>query len=1074
MADAKPDLNLLNGLIRAFLNHRVAPNLIAIIMSIAGLVALTRMNTQFFPTTEIPTISVSILWPGANAEEISEGVLDLVEPEIRFIDGIDKVTSYAVEGLVRITLEFKEGTDMQKALSDVESNMSTIRTLPQEIERPVITRVQLYETVGLVAVSGPFEEGILQDAAKQLRDKLLDAGIDRVTLGGKRDREIWVEIPSTIMQQLDFTGQDIADRIGLISQNIPLGNLEGGTEKQLRALGRQVTADGVASIELKAFENGQKILVRDVAVVKEAYEENAIRQFRDGEKAIILTVQRAVTGDTLKSMRAMLETVEAYRAQAPPTLNIQPFDIRAKIVDQRIQMLSSNALQGFALVVLVLLVFLSARVAFWVALGVPIALLATFAFMLATGQTINAVSLVALILVLGIIVDDAIVVAEEAVTRSERGEAPLEAAGGAATRMVLPVIASTSTTQAAFLPMLLITGVIGQILAAIPMVVIVSLMASLIECFLTLPSHLMHSLRGSARRARRKASRLGQLGRTMRQGFDRGLDRLRKGPVAWLIGLAYRWRYVTVALSVAGLIASVALLSGGRVSFTFFPVPEPETVYASVTFTPGLPEPQRIAALTQIEASAMAAERTLLERRRGDPAAGETAGAEDRLIMMSYVTLGQMNLNRGENLAQVEVELTPGEERSVRTREFIATWQKALPSIVGIDGVAILGRRVGPPGFDIDVRLTGANLDQLKRAALDLRDVLNGYSGLVGLDDDLPFGKAEVILELTPRGQALGFTTESVARQVRAAYQGAIAVRFARIDEEVTIRVRVSEADRGRGLEGLATLNLRTPAGGDVNLSEVVRVVEKQAFSVVQRFDGKLAVSVQANVDSATTTADEVLQSLRAGPLMAIEEKYGITSTFEGRAETQRETFADLRIGAILALALIYFILVFVFQRWMQPLLVMAIIPFGFIGMVVGHYAMGFNLALFSLVGLLGLSGIMVNGAIVMVDRMNERMDLGETLDEAAQGAAVDRFRALLLTTLTTIGGMSPLMFEKSLQAQFLIPIAITLTWGLGFATLLLLFLLPSLAGIGQDFRRLLQVLKQFLIGSRDEGLPAS
>ena len=1071
MAKDTPDLNLLNALIRAFINHRVAPNLIAIIMSIAGLVALTRMNTQFFPTTEIPTISISIIWPGASAEEISEGILDLVEPEIRFIDGIDKVNSYAVEGLVRITLEFKEGADMQKALSDVESNMSTIRTLPQDIERPVITRVQLYETVGLVAISGPFEEGVLQDAAKQLRDKLLDAGIDRVNLGGKRNQEIWVEIPSALMQQLDLTGQDIADRIGVINQNIPLGNLEGDTEKQLRALGRQVTADGVSSIELRAFENGQKILVRDVAIVKEAYEENSIRQFRNGEQAIILTVQRAVSGDTLQSMRALLDTVDAFKAQAPPTLNIQPFDIRAKIVDQRIRMLSTNALQGFALVVLVLLVFLSARVAFWVAIGVPVALLATFAFMLATGQTINAVSLVALILVLGIIVDDAIVVAEEAVTRSERGFPPREAAADAATRMVLPVIASTTTTQAAFLPMLLITGVIGQILAAIPMVVIVSLLASLIECFLTLPSHLMHSLAGAARRAGRQTSRFGQLSLSARRWFDRGLDRLRKGPVAWLIGLAFRWRYVTAAASVAALIAAVGLLAGGRVSFTFFPVPEPETVYANITFTPGLPEERRIEALSRIEASAMETERMLLSSGR-TPATGDDAeGAGEKLIMMSYVTLGQMNNNRGENLAQVEIELTPGEERSVRTRDFIAAWQKTLPSIVGIDGMAILGRRVGPPGFDIDVRLTGANLDQLKRAALDLREKLAGYSGLIGLDDDLPFGKAEVILELTPRGQALGLTTESVARQVRAAYQGAIAVRFARIDEEVTIRVRAAEADRDRGLEGLATLNLRTPSGGNVNLSEVVRVVEKQAFSVVQRFDGKLAVSVQANVDSATTTADEVLDSLRAGPLPALEAKYGITYSFEGRAETQRETFADLRIGAILALVLIYFILVFVFQRWLQPLLVMTIIPFGFIGMVVGHYAMGFNLALFSLVGLLGLAGIMVNGAIVMVDRMNERMSDGEPLEEAAQGAAVDRFRALLLTTLTTIGGMSPLMFEKSLQAQFLIPIAITLTWGLGFATLLLLFLLPALVGIGQDLKHVLAAYKTLLTGKPSDEL---
>ncbi len=1053
MTERATSLNPVSALIRAFLNHRVAPNLIAIVMALAGLVALSRLNTQFFPTTEIPTVSINIAWPGASAQEIAEGILETVEPEVRFLDGIDKVTSYAVEGLVRITLEFKEGTDMQKALSDVESSLATISTLPADSERPVVSRAQLYETVGMVALHGPFAESALQDAAKALRDRLLGAGIDRVTLSGKRDREIWVELPSAALQQLNLSARDVSDRIAVVSQNTPLGNLEGGTEKQLRARGRTTTADGVATIEVKAYETGQKILVRDIAVVKESYEEGAVRHFRGNDQAIVLNVQRAVTGDTLRSMRSMLETVDQFRATQPKTLAIETFDIRSKIVDQRIRMLTDNALQGFVIVVGVLLLFLNVRIAFWVAIGVPISLLATFAFMLASGQTINAVSLVALILVLGIIVDDAIVVGEEAVTRFEQGASPREAAGSAASRMVLPVLASTLTTQAAFLPMLLITGVIGQILAAIPMVVVVALLASTIECFLTLPSHLMHAMHGMQRRAGNTASRLRAIGKGIRSGIDRGFFWLRGGPVAWLVQLAYRWRYVTVACSLASFIATIGLISGGRVAFTFFPVPEPETVFANITFTPGLPEDARIAALVRIEASARSAEQAL------------GTSADKPLILMTYTTLGQQDMSRGENLARVEVELSPGEQRDIRTARFVETWRRQLPQIVGIDNVSVLGRRTGPPGFDVDVRLTGSTIDQLKRAALDLRATLEGYQGLLGLDDDLPFGKAEVIIELTPRGQALGFSTEQVARQVRSAYQGAIAVRFARGDEEVTIRVRADPADRSRGLEGLLALNLRSSTGENVRLSEVVRIIEEQAFSVVQRYDGKLAVSVRANVDGAVTTPDQVLTALRAGPLPDIEAKYGVGATFEGRAETQRKAFADLRIGALLALALIYMILVFVFERWLQPLVVMAIIPFGFIGMVVGHYALGFNLALFSMIGLLGLSGITVNGAIVLVDRMNERMALGEPASTAIVGAATDRFRALLLTTLTTVGGMAPLLFEKSLQAQFLIPIAITLSWGLAFATILLLFLLPAMIGIGNDVSRAGSGLRRLLFG---------
>ena len=1043
----------LGGLIRAFLRHRVAANLLAIVVAIAGLVGLARMNTQFFPTTEIPSIVVSVTWPGASAQEVSDGILDIIEPEVRFVEGVDKVSSYAVEGSVRIVIEFKDGADMQKALSDVESRISTITTLPQDANRPVITRAQLFEIVGKVVVSGQATESALQEYAKTLRDRLLEAKIDRVVLTGKREQEIWVEIPAIAMRQLNLSARDVADRIAVVSQDLPLGTLEGTTERQLRARGRQTTASGVANIELKAYENGHKVLIRDVAVVREAFDEGGVRVLTGDGPAIVLEVQRAVTGDTLRSMRLMTETIEEFRRSIPASINVEVFDIRAKVVDQRIQMLTKNAIQGFVLVVAVLLIFLSMRVAFWVALGVPVALLATFALMLVSGQTINAISLVALILVLGILVDDAIVVGEETVTRYARGDGPMVAAEGAAIRMLLPVTAATLTTQAAFYPIFLIQGTIGQILSAIPFVVIVALAAALVECFLVLPTHLKSSLLRSETRGSRGLG-LGRPLAMFREAFDGAFARFRYGPFRALVRFAYRWRYVTLALGVSGLIAAVALIQGGRVQFTFFPSPEPETVFINVTFTPGLPEKRMSDVLSEIERVVRATDRRL------------QANEGRSLLVAVNTVLGQMGQSRGNNLSQIEVELLPGEERVTRTRDVEIALRRALPQLAGVDNIAVFGRRTGPPGFDVDVRLTGAPLDQLKVAALELRQIMEGYSGLIGLDDDLPYGKADVILELTPRGQALGFTTELVARQVRAAYQGAIAVRFARGDEEIKIRVRSSERDRVMGLAGLLGIGMRSPGGTSVQLSEVVRIAEQQAFSVIRRFDGKVGVSVTANVDPSVSTADQVLSSLRAGPLPELEAKHGIRATFEGRAETQRRTFADLRIGAVIALVLIYLILVFVLQRWLQPFVIMIIIPFGFTGMVLGHYLMDFQMALFSLIGLLGLSGIVVNGSIVMIDRMNERVENGEDGATAVVEASVDRLRAILLTTLTTIGGMSPLLFETSLQAQFLIPIAITMSFGLAYCSILQLFLLPAIVGIGQDLRMGVGWLWRLLFGS--------
>lgn len=1043
------DANPINAIIRAFLNHRVAPNLVAVLLCLAGLVALTRLNTQFFPSTNLPLIQVTVAWPGASADDIQTGILDILEPEIRFVDGIDNVTSYATDGSVRITLEFKEGTDMQKVLTDVETRVRNITTLPSDAERPVVTRLLFYETVAFVAITGQHAEGSLQETAKRMRDKLLSSGIDRVVLQGKRDQEIWVEMPPDTLRQLGITPREVAERIALLSQNQPLGTLEGGTERTMRARGRVTTADGVASIELRALENGQRVLLRDVAIVREAFSEGAVRVAQGDRTAILLEVQRAERADTLRSMETTRRIVAELQASLPPSLQVQLFDVRADIVNQRMIMLANNAWQGLAIVVLVLLIFLNARVALWVAAGVPIALLATFGFMLASGQTINAISLVALILVLGIIVDDAIVVAEQAVKNHDDGMDPHTAVELAATRMFLPVLASTSTTQAAFFPIFLITGLIGQILAAIPMVIIVALTASLLECFLTLPAHLKHALEGQKRGSQ---GRLARFGAAFRGRLDKGFAWLRDQAVRPLVSVSYRWRYATMAAAISSVVLSVGLVAGGRVGFTFFPVPEPDNIFVDLTFAPGLPEARMLEATALVENAVRAADRELV-------------GDGPRLVTVIYTVLGQRGLIRGSNVARIEVELTAGELRKVRNATIIRRLRERMPVIVGLDSAIVAERRGGPPGADVDVRLTGQSLDRLKQASLDIQRRLEGVPGLVGLSDDLPYGRGEVLLEVNARGRGLGLTTDSVSRQVRGAFQGAIAVRFARGDEEVTVRVRQTERDRG--LTGLLGLTLRTPAGQEVELSEVVEVRESTAFSVVQRRDGRIAVSVTANVIPGVNSTQSVLDVLERDIMPEIVRTHGVEYSFQGRAETQRRAFRDLGVGAMVALALIYLILAFVFASWTQPILVMAIIPFGITGAIVGHWAMGFDLALLSLIGLLGLSGILVNGSIVLLDRMNERRGMGENTEEAAIGASADRLRALMITTLTTVGGMAPLLMETSFQAQFLIPVAISLSYGLAFAMIIVLFVVPALVGIADDVGRGLAVTKRVLFGEQ-------
>jgi multidrug efflux pump subunit AcrB len=1031
-----------HGLIRAFLSHRIAANLLAIMLAVAGLFAVQRLNTQFFPTIEIPTITIAITWPGASPQDFSKSVFEVVEPEIRFLDGVDNVTSYAVDNSGRITIEFLDGTDMDKALSDVQQAVANVTTLPAEAERPVITRVVNYETVAYVAVSGDAPEHVIKARAREVRDALLDRGIDRVTFVGKRDEEIWIEADPNALRQIDITAREIADRVAAVSRDEPLGTLEGSTEKQLRSAGRLDRADAFGGIEIRAFDNGQKVYLRDVARLSETLAEGGVRAFRNGRPAILLDVQRALNADTLRAMRAAETTVADLKRDLPASLTVEMFDVRSKVVDQRIDMLVANALQGFALVVAILLFFLSARVAFWVAIGVPVSLLATFALMLVTGQTINAISLLALILVLGIIVDDAIVVGEQAVTYAEQGLSPHEAAEKSASRMFWPVIASTTTTQAAFWPIFLIGGTIGQVMAAIPMVVIVALCASTLECFLSLPSHLKHALEGMRRPVGPARQKLRGLFARMRGGIDAGFDWFRFSLIRPVVVACYRARYATVAAAIAGLILCIGLIAGGRVAFTFFPTPEPEVVFANLVFAPGLPEAEAVAALRAAE---LAAERA---------AAAIEAESGEKVLVMVHSVFGRSGMARGSNIGRVEIELSPGELRQTRTADFQRRWQDEYRLPPGVDRASFLGRRTGPPGFDIDVRLTGRPVEELKAISLALQEQLGAIPGVFGIADDLPFGRNEVTLALTPRGQALGFTTLEVARQVRTAYQGAVALRFMRGEEEVAVRVK--QAGRQTGRAGLETLTLRAPGGAEVRLAEVVRITERPAFASVQRRDGKVAVSVTANTNSDVATPDQVRQIIRDRILPDLKASFGpFDAGFRGQADTQQRAFADLGTGALLALLFIFLILAFTLQSYSQPLLIMLMIPFGLIGAILGHWIMGFQLALLSMVGMLGLSGILVNNGIVLVDRFNERLSEGEDVETAATGASVDRVRASILTSLTTIAGMSPLLTEESLQAQFLIPIAITLSFGLGMVTVLVLMVQPALLGIAEDIRRL-------------------
>lgn len=1019
------------NIIRTFVRHPTAANLLMAIMVLMGVYSLVKINIQFFPLTEIPSITVSVAWPGASAEDVEKNILDSLEPELRFLDDVEEVFAYAREGAGTISIEFFSGADMQKAQSDVEQAVAGVTTLPEDSEEPVIKRTAFYENVAKVAISGPFSEKAIKAHAKTIRDGLLENGIDRVTLSGVRDEEIWIEIREDELRRLNLSLETIAARIKDETRDLPSGTLDGALEVQLRALADRRTPEQLRNIEIIARQTGEKVFLKDIATINTRFDKDGKTGLIDGNRAIELSVKRALSADTLKTMDNFYKYMEQLRPTLPPTLQVDIYDVRGKYVKQRLAILINNGLQGLVLVLIVLFLFLNWRIAFWVAAGIPVALMATIFVMGLTGQTINMISMFALIMMLGIIVDDAIVVSEDTATRQSLGHSPLDAAEQGAVRMLRPVFAATLTTLASFFPIFLISGRIGDFMSAIPMVVFAVLVASIIECFLILPGHLRHS-------ASKKS--INQRG-TFRARFDNGLESFRDGPYRRFVTICYDWRYAFIALTISTLILTFGLLASGQVGFRFFPSPEPEKISAKINFTPGTPDAEQLKALRAIEQGLRDVEKQL---------GGERG---EKLITAIYALQGSSGRASGDNLAEIEVQLTPGEDRTVRTRTITNAWRKAAPELPVIERIAIGGNRVGPPGSDIDIRLKGVAVEQLKSAAEELKVALGGINGVTNVDDDLPYGKPEWVIEVTPRGTALGLTAQTVGSQLRNSFEGAIATRFARGDEEITVRVKRQQKESG--IESLNTLYLLTPAGTRVPLREVVTLREKPGFSVIQRRNGERTVSVTGDVDPEANDVINVLEQLKLETLPKLVEKYGLSYSFSGRAEDQAESFADLKLGAMLALLMIYIILAWVFESYAKPLAVMSIIPFGFVGAVVGHYVMDTHLTILSLIGLLGLSGILVNDSIILVTEVKNRLGQKQPLHEAAIGASQDRFRAVLLTSLTTIGGLLPLLFETSRQAQFLIPMAITMVFGLAAATILVLVLVPTIVGVGGDINRL-------------------
>ncbi|BBP44915.1 multidrug resistance protein [Thiosulfatimonas sediminis] len=1014
------------GIIGLFARHKVAPNLLMLVMILAGIVALMKLNVQFFPNFELDYASVRVVWPGANAEDVEKSVTDPIERVLRNIDNLDEMTSTSAQGLSTVTLKFEQGTDMIEAVDQVSQRVKELRNLPQDIQVPVVERVVRYEPVARLLVlnqNGSLDE--LRPLVRQFERELLDLGIDKINFTGLPTEEMAVEVSQQKLEQHQLSLEMIGNQLSAMSRDYPAGTVgDDDSVRELRAL--QQKRDEIAFAQTPIVNSvSENVTLGDIAAIERRPQKNAPYIMVDGYPAIEMQLQRAESGDTLKSSRIMQNWLAQTEPQLPQGVQFKVYDETWSLVNQRIMLLVNNGISGLILVVLILYIFMHGRVAFWVAVGIPVSFMATLMILYLAGGSINMVSLFGLIMALGIIVDDAIVVGEDALAHHERGEPALEAAEGGAHRMLGPVTASSLTTVGAFLPLMMIGGEMGNILFAIPLVIIAVIFASLLESFTILPGHLRHALH------KVEPAKEG----SVRFRLDSAINHFRHHQFRSVVRWCLAHRAITISSALAMMIFVIALLAGGRLGFVFFPSPESTKLNADARFVAGTPAAVSAGYVGRLYQALLETEQAL----------------EPGILKVAVVHYNKTSRQTGPNFSGINIELVEPDQRQTRNAEFIRVWQEKVGTVPGLDVLTIEAPRMGPPGSDIDIRLTGAEPKKLKEASIELQEVLTQIQGVSAIRDDLPFGRDQLIYQLTPQGEALGFTYSSLGRQLSDAFSGRLVQIFTDAEDEVEVRLQYPRAQQAT-LASLNSMQVVAPSGERVPLNVVASWQTQRGFDIMRHVNGQLAVTVVGEVDKTVNNANRILQTLESTTLPELQSKFGINYSLEGQNARQAETMGDMKVGLLIGLSLIYIVLAWVFGSYGWPLVVMMAIPFGLVGAVMGHWWMGIDMTILSMFGFFGLSGIVVNDSIILVSFYKQLREAGLSVQEALEEAAVQRVRAVLLTSLTTIAGLTPLLFETSLQAQFLIPMATAIAFGLMFSTLLILLVIPSMLSLYEQF----------------------
>lgn len=1047
---------------RFSVRNPVPVNLLMIGVLVAGLIASTNLIREFFPNIEAEQVFITVPYPGATPDEIERSVTRPIEREIEDVDGIKEIKSRVFEGVTVITAELEDGANRDRVLNDLRGEIDKAKPdLPSGAEDPEVREARPFIPAIAVVPSGDIDEDQLHEVARQVRDDLLDLElVTEVVVTGYREREFLIEIRPERLEELGLTFEEVGRAIASLNIDLPGGQLKGAsTNIRVRTMGEDRLARALEDKVILSSASGRSIQLREVAEIRQGFEDKTekgrylqiprddkgqIIPPPDGEshrtqRAVQVTVFKAPEQDAIK----IAEAVRAYVRDNPDRLGgavtLQATTDISRFIEQRIDLMARNARAGLILVLIVLAIFLELKIALWTAVGLLVSFAGTFLVMLWTGQSINLISLFGLIVVLGLIVDDAIVVGENIFAKQRAGMSPERAAIEGTREVTIPVVAAVLTTCAAFAPLAFIEGRIGDFLGVLPAVVICALGVSLIEAFIILPGHLGHS------KMTRKKGTSKKQGVSWRERWRAGRHRFFEsylpGKLERTLRFLIPWRYAAIACGLAMVMVSFGLVAGGIVPFVLLQDTDAETVTVKLEMAAGTPEATTIERLGDIEALA----------------------AQQPEIRSVFTVLGASFSDRGRETAsdpavvgQVTLELVPAEERQamgLRTSiELLTSMRNATRDLPGVRLLNYTSQGGGPQGADIELRVRAEEIGLLKQGVDYVTDRLASFAGVTEIYDDLELGKLEARLALREPARLAGLTTRDVALQVRHALFGFEAQDLQLANEEVTVRVVLPETARS-SLTDLSALYIRTPAGGRMPLAEAVDVEMERGYASLARVDGKRAATIKAEVDETVANVARVTQDLQKSLVDIARDLPGVTLSYEGRRKETRESVGSLQFLFPIALLLIYAIIAMLFRSYIQPWIVMSSIPFALVGAIGGHWLLGYPFTILSMIGAVALAGIVVNDGLILVDLANRKRRAGEPLVEAVIGAARGRMRAILLTSITTCVGLFPLMLEKSFQAQFLIPMAVSIVFGLAFATIIILVLVPLFYLVVEDLR---------------------